>query len=69
MKPPYHPRHIEQIHGVASKNGDVTWSCSCGTIRATVHKLVNIPPGQPTIARLIADEMNAHRRTYVGAQR
>lgn len=68
MSPPYHRRHVEWIHTVASKLGYVMWSCSCGA-RGTQHKLINVPPGQPTIARLIADELRVHRQTYVGAQR
>lgn len=62
-----HPRHIEQIHTVQGRSSHITWSCSCGKVRGTQHKLVSIPAGQPTIARLIADEMNEHRQTYVGA--
>ena len=59
-----HPDHVEQIVGVA--NAGVTWRCSCGEY-GTGRKLVSIPPGQPTIARLMADELNAHRATYVEA--
>lgn len=61
-----HPDHAEVIVGLA--NFGVTWRCSCGA-HGKGHKLVSIPPGQPTIARLMADELNAHRQTYVGEQR
>lgn len=63
-----HRKHVEWIHTVSSNASHVMWSCSCGA-RGTKHRLINIPRGQPTIARLMADELNAHRLTYVGAQR
>ncbi len=59
-------KHVERIHAVASDARYVMWSCSCGA-RGTQHKLRNIPPGEPTIARLMADELNVHRATYVVA--
>ena len=59
-------KHVEWVHAVASDVRFVTWSCSCGA-RGTQHKLRNIRPGEPTIARLMADELNVHRATYVAS--
>lgn len=66
MRPPLNRKHVESVHTVASRNAYITWSCSCGA-RGTPRKLASIPIGQPTIARLMADELNAHRLTYVAA--
>lgn len=67
MRPPYHPRHVESIHQVLGRGDWITWSCSCGKAHPSDFRLAQIPRGEPTIARLIADEMNAHRETYVEA--
>lgn len=64
MRPPYHPHHVEYIG--AAGNKEVYWTCSCGAV-GTYRRLINVPPGQPSIARLMADELNEHRATYVAS--
>lgn len=62
MMPPYDPDHVEGIFFVRSSTHAVVARCSCGWSGAE-HVLT--PAGG--IARDLADNLNAHRATYVQA--
>jgi hypothetical protein len=70
VRPPYDPAHVEQIlcprlldeHGrpEGTNQSCVVARCSCGWSGPN-HRL-----GVDGVATLLADDLNAHRATYVG---
>lgn len=62
MKPPMHPEHVEAVHSVGSATAKVQASCSCGWTSGAYKQ--GQPLGSPTVARLLADELNTHCATY-----
>lgn len=62
MRPPMNPEHVEAVHSVGSDSRMVQASCSCGWTSTTY--IQGSMPGRPTVARLLANELNTHRATY-----
>jgi hypothetical protein len=63
VKPPYHPDHQEQVITPTGK-GYVVALCSCGWT-GRHHSLTRDLRTEPTAARLLADDLNEHRATYL----
>lgn len=58
MRPPYHPDHVETVVTPLGAT-TVLARCSCGW-SGHEHRL-----GVPGAARLLADDLNGHRVTYL----